>query len=188
MRSFLDYLDNDIGWRNRGYGRSRVNEGVVELARNADIAGLLINTSGEKLNVNDRRYCIAPRSVVKLLASRKITFVMEVEQDELDEIVTTNEMYDFLREVKGVPVPIAKMIAYDLWYARDPDTPVVIDPARYHIEIEDDAAFIRNAMHVFRKILSTTHSLSPDDGGVQVYVKNGGGGYHWIVPSDMGIY
>ena len=187
MRSFLDYLDNDIGWRNRANGRNRVNESSVGLSRNADSIGLLINVSDQRLAVSDRRYCIAPKDVVKLLASRKITGVMTPDQDELDEIITVDEMYDFLVHMKAVPKPIAKMIAYDLWFDRDPDTPVVVDPARYHIEIEDHKAFVENVIYVFRTILRTTHSLSSFGGGVQVYVGDSVRGYEWMVPGSMGI-
>ena len=95
MRSFTDYLD-DIGWRNRVNGRNRITEGRVELPDDADTSGLFINTSNSKLNVNDRYYCIAPKDVVKLLASRKISGIREVEEDELEDIYTADEMNAFL--------------------------------------------------------------------------------------------
>lgn len=186
MRSFLDYLDNDIGWRNRVNGRNRVNESKVELPYDEYKTDLFINTSNSRLDVNDRYYCIAPKDVVKLLASRKITGIPDIEEDEFKDISTTDEMNAFLRN-KGVPAPIADMVAYDLWYGRDPDTPVVVDPARYHIEIRDDEAFVENAVSVFSAVLRSTHRMS-SRGGVQAYVMNGRGEYEWVWPSSMGIY
>lgn len=180
MRSFLDYLDNDIGWR------SRVNESKVELPYDGYKTDLFINTSDNMLDVNDRYYCIAPKDVVKLLASRKISGIPDIEEDEFEGISTIDEMNAFLHK-KGVPAPIADMVAYDLWYARDPTTPVVIDPARYHIKIRDDEAFVRNAVDVFSAVLRSTHSMS-SRGGVQVYATNGDGEYDWVWPSSMGIY
>lgn len=183
MRSFTDYLNyNDRSWRNRVNGCNYVNESTVELPRDADKADLFINISDEeKLKVNPRRYCIAPKPVVKLLASRDITGVQPVEQDEIDEVGDIDEMYALLLS-KGVPRPIAKMVAYDLWYERDPDTPVVVDPARYHIEIDDADAFIQNTIDVFEKVLKTTHPMDTW-GGILVYT-----GADWMWPSSMGIY
>lgn len=185
-KSFLEYLD-DIGWSNGVNGRNRITEGRVELPDDADTSGLFINTSNSKLNVNDRYYCIAPKDVVKLLASRKISGIREVEEGELEDIYTADEMNAFLLK-KGVPAPIADMVAYDLWSARDPDTPVVVDPARYRIEIRDDEAFVENVVSVFQAVLGSSHSLSVLDGDIQVYATNGDGEYEWVWPSSMGVY
>ena len=181
MKTFIDYLSGNTKLN------SLTEASGVKLPRDVYSTGLLINTSNKKLNVGDvGGFSVAPKEVVKFLADHRISGIQDIDDDDIEDLATTDEINAFLVK-KGVPAPIADYVAYDLWYSGDADRTVVIDPARYHISIDDDEMFIRNAVEVFSAVLHSTHSLG-SWGGIQAYVTNGDGEYDWVWPSSMGIY
>ena len=55
-----------------------------------------------ELNVNDcRSFSVAPKEVVKLLAEHKISGIQDIKDDEVEDLVTTDEIHAFLVKKGG---------------------------------------------------------------------------------------